>query len=307
MRFGFGWKFRKLLMRTFAVACLGPLAAHSTENAHPPEELSLHEDSIDALCGAGNYIYTASFDGTIKKTDFKEVEIVGRHEDWVRSILCIGDTLVSSSNDGRIIVWEGSSILREVDAHNWWITKLAFYNDKIISVSLDETVKIWSYPELGLLYEHKIPGSNKHHTLAISNSKAFIGSTGSVSVLDLEKYRWIVVNRSFQNYNAILSATASDQFVYLADSAGNIYQMNPGNVKSRTVLSLEKYAIKAIALHDGALFVGNDNGRIYRVELPEFNRPVLVSEQKQPVRAILIRGRVLYAAYDEGLLRSIDI
>lgn len=274
---------------------------------HLIQEAVIHNDSIDALCVKNQFVYTASFDGKIKKTDFIDTEIVGTHRDWVRNILCIDENIVSASNDGQIIIWHDNNIVNQVQAHSWWVTGLAFDKNRIVSVSLDETVKVWSYPDLKLLNQQKLRGSFKHHTVAISNNKAYIGSTLMLSAFDLDNYRWHFKRKSPHAGKIFLSLASTDHFVYVGDSDGKIHQFDTRNMKSHQIQSLDKSAIKALSIYNNYLYIGNDAGKIYRMKIPEFSEPVILSKYPQSVRVILAKEGVMYAGYDTGILRSFNL
>lgn len=267
-------------------------------------EQVMHDDSIDGLCISGRYLYTASFDGKIKRTDFTTTEEIGRHTDWVRALLCTDDRLISASNDGRIIIWQDKVIVRQTQAHSWWITDLALYGNKIVSVSLDETVKIWSYPDLQLLFQHKIPGSYKHHSVTVFQDLAFIGSTRNIAILDLKTHQWPVQHLIVNKPDIYHVSAAGDNYIYFGDSAGNIYQLDPANMQFRHSLSLGRYAIKAMAYHDHSLYVGNDAGHLYRIDVPGLQRPELIHRHAQAIRSIKVVNNIMYAAFDQGVVRS---
>lgn len=271
-------------------------------------ESIVHTDSIDALCATENYLVTGSFDGSIKKVTLDKIQIIGKHNDWVRGLLCIDNNIVSASNDGRIIIWHGTAKLNEVLAHKWWITDVAFYKNRIISVSLDETIKVWSYPELELLFQHKIWGSAKHYTVTISNDKAFIGSTWGISVLDLNTYNWILKNKRItKDYSAFLSSAPSGEYVYFGNSTGSIYQFTTDNAELQSKFKVSNYAIKALSYHDNTLFIGSDDGCIHEFKPSMKNTPKFISKSPESVRAILVNHSNLYAGYDKGILRKFAI
>jgi len=283
------------------------LPAIGADAANTISERVVHSDSIDALCSTDKYIFTASFDGHIKKCTRDSIEEIGAHRDWVRSLLCINDNVISASNDGRIIIWNGTSISNQVSAHDWWITDIAFHKDTIVSVSLDETVKIWRYPDLELVYQHKIYGSYKHHTVTVCQNKAFIGSTWVISVLDLATRKWIFQNKGFDNFNVFLASTASDNTVYLGDNTGKVYRFDAFSSKLVSSAHVSNAAIKALAYHQGTLFVGDDEGNLKTIDAESLANTVVLASFPQAVRAILVRDDTVFAGCDGGILRAIRI
>jgi WD40 repeat protein len=270
-------------------------------------EKVIHSDSIDALCTTDAFIYSASFDGYIKKSSADSLEEAGAHKDWVRALLCIDDGVVSASNDGRIIIWKGASNNHRIHAHDWWITDIAFHNGTIVSVSLDETVKIWRYPDLKLVYQHKLYGSRKHHTVVICRDKAFVGSTWGISVLDLKTRKWIVPYRYFDTQNVFLSSTASDNRVYFGDDTGKLFFFDASTTKLISTQQVSLTAIKALTYHQGTLFVGDDAGTIRKVDAESMENIEILASFPQSVRAMLVRSGMLIAGCDGGILRAIRI
>jgi len=283
------------------------LPAISVNAAHTISERVVHSDSIDALCSTDTSIFTASFDGHIKRCTADSIVEIGTHRDWVRSLLCINDDVISASNDGRIIIWNGASISNQVSAHDWWITDIAFHKDTIISVSLDETVKIWSYPDLEPVYQHKIFGSFKHHTVTVCQDKAFIGSTWSISVLDLSTRRWVFRGKFGDNFNVFLASTSSHNSVYFGDSNGKVYRFDAFSSKLISSSHVSKAAIKALAYQHGILFVGDDEGNLKTIDAESLANPAVLARFPQAVRAILVRDDTVFAGYDGGILRAIRI
>ena len=270
-------------------------------------ERVVHSDSIDALCATEDDLISASFDGHIKRITADSVEEVGAHGDWVRGLCCLNDDIVSASNDGHIAIWKGAALSNQVLAHDWWITDIAYHDHTIISVSLDETVKIWSYPQLKLIYQHKIPGSSKHMTVAICQNKAFIGSTWSISVLDLSTLEWIYQNKAFDGFNVFLASTSSDHTVYFGDSSGKIFLFDASTCKLVSSLNVSRTAIKALAYHQGELFIGDDDGNIMALDADSPAHAVVLARHPQAVRVILVRDDTVYAGYDGGILRGIRL
>ena len=270
-------------------------------------EKVIHSDSIDALCANDNVIYSASFDGYIKKYTADSLDIIGAHKDWVRALLCIDDGVVSASNDGQIIIWKDASINRKIHAHDWWITDIAFHKDTIVSVSLDESIKIWRYPDLKLVYQEKKYGSLKHHTLVICRDKAFIGSTWGISVFDLKTRKWIFSHIHFDTYNVFLSSTASDNVVFFGDDTGKLFYFDGSSSNLISTLKASHTAIKALAYHQGSLFVGDDDGVIKKIDAESMANIKILADFPQSVRALLVRGQTLIAGCDDGILRAIRI
>ncbi len=268
-------------------------------------EKKIHADSIDSLCVSDEKIYTASFDGSIKRTIGDESKIIGKHKDWVRKVICVDSNIISASNDGTIAIWNGLKKTRSVQAHSWWVTDIALSDDKLISVSLDETVKVWSYPELKLLYSHKIYGSNKHYSVAINNGKAFIGSThGFMSILDMENFNWLMQSKVVSGYYSIpLSVTKSDKHVYFGSSDGFITKVMTSAPFKIDRKKISEFPVKALVYNQGLLYIGDRKGVLRKVNTEKLNKPYVINHLPQAISSLAISNNFIYAGYDNGYIR----
>ncbi len=268
-------------------------------------ENKIHTDSVDSLCVKGDKIYTASFDGTIKRTIDNESKIIGKHKDWVRKIICTGSNIISASNDGYITVWNGVKKISSVQAHSWWVTDIALSDNKIVSVSLDETVKVWSYPELKLLYSHKLYGSNKHYSVVVNNGRAFIGATnGNMNVLDINTYKWIRKRQRYlEAHSVFVSATKSDKEIFFGASDGNIIKVNSASLRKVLQRKISNFPLKAITLSQGYLYIGDSDGVLQKINIENFNEYSVINHSSEAVRAITIDNNFIYAGYDNGYIR----
>ena len=271
-------------------------------------ENKIHADNVDSLCLKNKAIISASFDGSIKKTISNKSEIIGRHKDWVRKLICADSNIISASNDGEIAIWKNSKKIRSVQAHTWWVTDIALSNDKIISVSLDESVKVWSYPELTLLYSHKIHGSNKHHSVIVNNAKAFIGSTkGILFVLDLNKLN--MPNKIWIDYpggSTLTSSAKSNKHVFFGTSNGFIAKIAAFPPYKLNKKKISDFAIKGLAQSKGILYAGDDNGVIRKLNISNFKTEI-VNNFPDAVRAITIDNGIIYSAFDNGYIRTFSV
>ena len=267
-------------------------------------EKKIHIDSVDSLCVKGKKIYTASFDGTIKRTIDNESKIIGKHKDWVRKVICTDSNVITASNDGSIAIWNNFKKIRSVQAHSWWVTDIALSDDKLISVSLDETVKVWRYPELKLLYSHKIYGSNKHYSVVINNGKAFIGSTnGHMFVLDVNRFKWVKQKGITSSYSIPISSMKSGKYVFFGTSDGHIVRVMASSSYDILTKKISGFAIKAIAENEGVLYIGDDNGVLRKINMDNLKKADVINNFPEAIRTLAIDNNSIYAGYDNGYIR----
>ena len=265
----------------------------------------IHTDRVDSICLMPDKIISASFDGLIKSTIENTSSIIGRHNDWVRKIICNGNYVISASNDGYISVWDGSNKISSVKAHSWWASDIALSGNKLVSVSLDETVKVWSYPALELLYSHKIYGSNKHYSVSVNDGKAFIGSTfGGISILDISSFKWLMQNKFITDYYSIpLSMIKSDKAVFFGSSDGFITKMSTSSPYKSRRKKISKFPIKSLAYNQGVLYASDNNGSLFKIKPKNIDDFSILNHHVKSISALAIKNNDIYAGYDNGFIR----
>lgn len=271
-------------------------------------EEQVHTDSVDSLCIKDKAIISASFDRDIKKTVGNKSKVIGKHKDWVRKVICTDTNIITASNDGMISIWNDSKRIHSVRAHSWWVTDIDLYENKIISVSLDETVKVWSYPELKLLYTYKPFGSNKHYSVTINNGKAFIGSTnGYLFILDMNKIhlKKNIVDRTIilERKAVLLSSTKSLEHVFIGTSNGFIVKVERSNPYRIITKQISDFALKAIAYSNGFLYIGDDNGVLRKVNSDDFEEYYEINKYPEAIRTLISENNYIYAGFDKGYIR----
>lgn len=267
-------------------------------------EEKVHSDKVDSLCVNKGEVYSASFDRSITKTVNNESKIIGKHKDWIRKVICTGSNVITASNDGKITIWNDVEKIRSVQAHSWWVTDIALSTDKIVSVSLDETVKVWSYPELNLLYSHKIYGSNKHYSVIINNGKAFIGSThGLMFIIDLNNFKLLKQKNIANYYSVLISSTKSDKYIFFGGSDGFITKVSASTPYKVLHEKISDFPLEAITQSDEYLYIGDSNGVLRKINMENLNELTIINHSSEAVSAIAISNDFLYAGYNDGYIR----
>ena len=180
-------------------------------------------------------------------------------------------------------------------------------DNKIVSVSLDETVKVWSYPELKLLYSHKIYGPNKHYSVAINNGKAFIGSThGIMYILDLNNFKWLKQKKIANHYSVLISLAKSDKYVFFGGSDGFITKVTASEPYKLFHKKISNFPLKSIVQKNGVLYIGDSDGVIRKINMENLKTTYVVSDFPGAVRALAIENNYIYAGYDNGYIRIFE-
>jgi len=272
-------------------------------------EKKVHEDSIDSICIKKNSFVTASFDGYVKEHTKNKSIIVDKHNDWVRKVLCVNSNVVSVSNSGIISITNKLNKLNSVKAHSWWISDIAINEAKtiLVTVSLDEHVKVWKYPSLELLHKRKIYGSNKHHSVTIHSGKAFVGSTNGVLYIKPLLSKALYQRRISGSKETLLSAVSSPNYIFLGGSDGNVFKISVDTYKVIAKLKVSDFAIKALYWYSGYLYIGSDDGSLRRLSGRSMRNISVISQFNEVIRSIAIDKNLLYVGFDKGIVRTLKI
>lgn len=283
------------------------LSATSYAQMNPIFEFKLHDDVIDAIVVKDGNIYTGSYDGYVKKTVLKTGEIITvlKQDDWIRSLLIVEDELIAAGNEGSIV---GVDIQSEkqrwkIDAHKWWITGLAYGNGKLVSVSMDEHVKVWDIATKEKLFERKIEGTFKHQCICLKNQDAFIGSTSTVSHLSLgEEYNTSTAHYLGQT-NTALSCSMKNADVILGLSIGSIIRIGKHKIQKR----VHEAAIKALIQIDNNLYSASEDGTIIRSNADSLEESKLLYAGDKKVSALAEEGGLLYVGFADGTVKVFNL
>lgn len=272
--------------------------------AYQAKTIQLHSDAIDDVVLFEGKIYTASFDGTIKQFDPKtgNIRLIGKVSDWVRSIVIKDGLVISGDNQGYIRAWDQHGKMKwEIKAHDWWITDMEVWGDQLITVSMDEYVKIWDIKSRKLLFEEKVNGSYKHQCISVRNNIAYIGSTAVIVFLQLNKDHF-TVGRSDENSLSVvyLSCIVANDKTIFGLSDGRIYINGPTSFKT---LNVHQGAIKALQLQNQMLYTGSDDGTIKQIDLKKLSQIKTIYHGESPVRSLIVTDKLIYAGFEDGTLK----
>ncbi|KNC79813.1 hypothetical protein SARC_07812 [Sphaeroforma arctica JP610] len=121
-----------------------------------------HDTSIYCMAITGdNVLYTGSADKTVRRWDVcsRQAVSVYKHKDWVSAVCVVGSLLVTGTNSGKIWVWDADDVKENpvtLIGHFDQVTSLfqpmgeGEEHRRLISASLDGTVRQWSIPTPGV-------------------------------------------------------------------------------------------------------------------------------------------------------------
>ena len=146
----------------------------------------LHHNFIGGLAVFEGRIITSSEDGRLAATNaipFAPEEVILKRSMPINHIALSpsGDLLAAASDDKNIYLidtddWEIVETLK--NAHDSYVTRVAFAGDRLVSVSHDATIKIWDFETGEML--HKLEGHGDWvYRLAVSPDNQYIFTTSN--------------------------------------------------------------------------------------------------------------------------------
>ncbi|EPZ32697.1 hypothetical protein O9G_000772 [Rozella allomycis CSF55] len=107
-----------------------------------------HVTSVYCLWFDNDYLYSGSADNTIRQWDInaKKQTALFEHNDWVKSVIVIGQYLIGGSRDENMYIWDINTEKQVgmIQGHHDQVQRIAQYNSMLISVSLDGTLRRWN-------------------------------------------------------------------------------------------------------------------------------------------------------------------
>jgi len=149
---------------------------------------NLAAGKIRSLTVAANQLFAGCQDGKIRVFDcetLNEIADIVAHKGSVNALLYIevANQLYSGGTDGHISIIDCTNYQRvkTIPAHYQTVYDLKLFNDKLLSSSLDKSIKIWSMEPLTV--DQKLTVQQKGHSKSV-NKLAMINDHSFVSVGD---------------------------------------------------------------------------------------------------------------------------
>ncbi len=139
-----------------------------------------HHDSVSSLAINGEWLFSGSYDCTIKQWEIstgKCLQTFNDHQYSVNSIAISGEWLFSGSDDNTIKQWDISTgkCLHTFTGHQSWVNSIAISGEWLFSGNDDNTIKQWEIASGKCL--HTFTGyQNSVNSIAISGEWLFSGS-----------------------------------------------------------------------------------------------------------------------------------
>jgi E3 ubiquitin-protein ligase TRAF7 len=156
-----------------------------------------HAGPVWALCIAGDMLFSASSDNTIKvwdTTSFKCMNTLTGHDGIVLALCALGEKyLFSGSVDHNIKMWDihNTEVVSTIGAHENPVCTITLTENRLYSGSL-KSIKIWDIETKQLVQE--LPTQNHWvRALVVSGKNLYSGSYQAIKIWDLETLECIQV------------------------------------------------------------------------------------------------------------------
>ncbi|EPB82974.1 hypothetical protein HMPREF1544_10282 [Mucor circinelloides 1006PhL] len=225
----------------------------------------------------GDYMITASLSGEFSYLD-KNSGKVSRHIDGhSKAITALtvsdDDTLFTGSYDGRVFGWkygaEGDRTKAERiegEGHGNQVTSLAFKQNELLSVAMDDTVRQAGNNDFKFSGKIATTGSLPSSITVSENKTTVVATNETVIVYDdkLEKIGQLE-KPGFTPSVADISPDGKTVYVGGQDNKVRVYELSSGNFTEAGELSKNLGNITALAVHPEAnlIAVGDSVGKIF--------------------------------------------
>ncbi len=226
-----------------------------------------------------NKLFLGDSNGYLYSIDIKKhkVRSFKTNTQGITSMLCVGNNLVTASDDKTITVWEipEMKINYKTEAHNYLINYICFSErtSNLWSSSSDGYLKVFSFPGLKIIDSLKT-GNYSNASLWISEDERYLAvGTWSNSFLFFEKdgREWKILKEFKVSSLGIYSISfiPSEDFLFLSGlEPFNLYLFSIRDKKLFDLDFKEKEIVWAIPFEKNSLFAGGSNN----INLISFNR-----------------------------------
>ena len=153
-----------------------------------------HRDRITALAfhPQGHTLYSTSHDGTIKLWDLTSGKVAHTlsQPGWQPTDLAIAKPyLIVSDGTGHITLWDLEQLTpcHSFNQHQDWVSAIATNGERLVSISRDRTLRLWSLSEKRLL-ETLLIAPSRALALHPNGNYVIVGNDqGQVNVWSLEQ------------------------------------------------------------------------------------------------------------------------
>ena len=190
------------------------------------------------------------------------IRTLSGHTNWVAAVAVAGDRIVSGSIDNTIKVWDLSSghLIRTLSGHTGYVHSVAVAGDRIVSGSADNTIKVWDINSGQLI--RTLSGHTNHvRSVAVVGDRIVSGSNDrTIKVWDINSGQLI---RTLSGHTSWVRsvAVAGDRIVSGSDDRTiKVWDINSGQL-IRT-LSGHTNTVLSVAVAGNRIVSGSDDRTI---------------------------------------------
>ncbi|XWS15166.1 hypothetical protein CRYUN_Cryun35bG0071100 [Craigia yunnanensis] len=254
-----------------------------TEGSFKSKDLQGHLDCVTGLAVARGYLFSSSFDKSVKVwslKDYSHLHTFTGHEHKVMAVVCVDEEqplCISSDSGGGICVWSISIPFREEPLKKWYEEKDWRYsgirtlavseNGYLYTGSGDKLIKAWSLRD-GTLSCYLSGHKSVVSTLKVSNGVLYSGSwDGTVRLWSLSDHSLLtVLGGNTPGTVTTVLCLAADQNTFVATNENGSVKIWKDDVFWKS-LQIHNGAIFAISLEGKWLFTGSWDRTIKAQEL----------------------------------------
>jgi hypothetical protein len=269
------------------------------------QTLSGHDDRVVSLCVAGKFLWSGTYDGTIKAWNLSTYALettINAHRKSVESMCANNINLFSASADHSIKVWDLSTFesVAQLRDHIGEVNCVCL-TDKtlgyLISASFDKNIKVWNARTYKCV--QNLEGHSKAiKALAVSGSILFSGSNdGSIMIWNLKYMSCLFTIDAHDGWvkdlvvkDKVLYSGAFDHLIKEWD----IISFNPG-----AVLAEHNDHLLALLATDKFLFSASQDRSILVWDYVTKKPVATLKGHRSGVQAIATDGKHIFSGSDD--------
>jgi WD40 repeat protein len=224
------------------------------------------------------------------------------HKLRVRSLLFAEDKLISCSDDETIKIWdlETGTCLKTLKGHEKWISSLIFAEGKLISGSADETIKIWDL-ETGTCLK-TLTGHKPVLFLIFAEGKLISGSD-DIEIWDLETGTCLKTLKGREGRISSLIFAEGKLIFCSDDSTIEIWDVETGTC----LKTLEGLWVRSLLFAEGKLISGSSANTIRIWDLETGARLKTLKGHKGTISSLIFAEGKLISGSDDSTIKIWDL
>ena len=258
----------------------------------------------------GERVASASRDKSIKiwNKSMATEQILTSHKNSVFDMACSDKALFAVSRDGFLTIWQersqGYELVNKVNTMHRSALSVCVCDNMVITCGADGYVSKWS-KQGELIARKRVTEGWVWKVLPISERRFLIcTSNGEVELLEVSGLQVIWECR----LNAsVRCATTDEQFVYVGDESGCIYQLDIDSLDLIEVWLMHDGIIRDVIAIGSEIISGGEDGKILRFDLDSGELGEIYSDQNFVTSLCWAKNRKLLSSSYTGRIESHDL